>query len=83
MIVIVGMAEVEEEVATIVVEANIMDEVVGFNRHNDHQSRSVSFQFAVVTDPGPLMEGFGYHLTTKGKGWNMSGVRLWFCKPSL
>ena len=30
-----------------------------------------------------LMEGFGYHLTTKGKGWNMSGVRLWFCKPSL
>ena len=30
-----------------------------------------------------LMEGFGYHLTTKGKGWNISGVRLWFCKPSL
>ena len=32
---------------------------------------------------GLLMEGFGYHLTTKGKGWNISGVRLWFCKPSL
>ena len=30
-----------------------------------------------------VMEGFGYHLTTKGKGWNISGVRLWFCKPSF
>jgi len=30
-----------------------------------------------------VMEGFGYHLTTRGKGWNISGVRLWFCKPSL
>ena len=36
-----------------------------------------------VREAHNLMEGFGYHLTTKGKGWNISGVRLWFCKPSL